>query len=98
MAVTTLVGGVLFGLRLMPGPAFTVGAMMTAFVILAVQWKRARGRLLPRISLPRRLEPLVILGILAGIAGLAISIHAAWTVDVTAVNTILRAVAFARSP
>lgn len=98
IAVTTLVGGVLFGLRLMPGSAFTVGAVMTAFVILAVQWKRARGRLLPRISLPRRLEPLVILGILTGIAGLAISIHAAWTVDVTAVNTILRAVAFARSP
>jgi hypothetical protein len=98
MAVTTLVGGVLFGLRLMPGPAFTVGAVVTAFVILAVERKRAHRRLLPRIPLPRRLDPLVILGILAGIAGLAISIHAAWTVDVTAVNTILRAIAFARSP
>jgi hypothetical protein len=98
MAVTTLVGGVLFGLRLMPGPAFSVGAVMTAFVILAVQRKRTSGRLLPRLSLPRRLDPLVILGVLAGIAGLAISIHAAWTVDVTAVDTILRAVAFAKSP
>jgi hypothetical protein len=93
MAVTTLVGGVLFGLRLMPGPAFTVGAVITALVILVVERKRARERLLHRIPLPRGLDPLVILGILAGIAGLAISIHAAWTVDVTAVNAILRAVA-----
>jgi hypothetical protein len=97
MAVTTLVGGVLFGLRLIPGPAFTVGAVVTALVTLTVERKRARGRLLPRIPFPRRLDPLVILGILAGTAGLAISIHAAWTVDVTAVNTILRAVAFART-
>jgi hypothetical protein len=98
MAVTTLLGGVLFGLHLIPGPAFTVGAVVTALVILAIERKRAGGRLLPRIPLSRRLDPLVILGILAGIAGLAISIHAAWTVDVTAVNTVLRAVAFARSP
>jgi hypothetical protein len=93
MAVTILVGGVLFGLLLMPGPTFTVGAALTTLVTLAVERKRTRGRLVPRIPRPRRLYPLVFLGILAGIAGLAIDIHAAWTVDVTAVNTILRAVA-----
>ena len=49
MAVTTLAGGVLFGLRLMPGPAFTVGAVVTALVILGVECIRPRGRLLPRM-------------------------------------------------
>jgi hypothetical protein len=97
VAVTTLVAGALFGLRLMPGPAFTVGAVLTALVTLAVERKRARRRLVPRMPLPRRLDPLVFLGILAAIAGVAIGIHAAWTVDVTAVNTILRAIAIARS-
>ncbi len=93
VAVTILIGGVLFGLRLMPGPAFTVGAVLTTLVILAVGRIRARKRLVPRIPVPRRLNLLVFLGILAGIAGLAISIHAAWAVDVTAVDSILRAVA-----
>src|SRR5581483_3877248 len=82
VAVTILIGGVLFGLRLMPGPAFTVGAVLTTLVILAVGRIRARKRLVPRIPVPRRLNLLVFLGILAGIAGLAISIHAAWAVDV----------------
>lgn len=97
VAVTTLVAGALFGLRLMPGPAFTIGAVLTVLVTLAVERKRARRRLVPRMPLPRRLDPLVFLGILAAIAGVAIGIHAAWAVDVTAVNAILRAVAIARS-
>jgi hypothetical protein len=96
MAVTTLVAGVLFGLRLMPGPAFTVGAGLTVFVTLAVERIRARRHLVPRMPHSRRLDPLIFVGILAAIAGVAISIHAAWTVDVTAVNTILHAVAIAR--
>lgn len=98
MAVAVFVGGLLFGLRLMPGPAFTVGAAVTALVILGVECIRTRGRLLRRMPLPRRLDPLIILGIIAGIAGVAISIRAAWTVDVKAVDTILRAVALTRSP
>jgi hypothetical protein len=94
MAAITLVGGVLFGLRLIPGPAFTVGAAVTAFMILAVQHRR----IFPRIPLRLRLDVLAILGILAGIAGVAIAIRAAWTVDVTSVNTILRTVASAPRP
>jgi hypothetical protein len=97
MAIMTLAGGVLFGLRLMPGPTFTVGAVVTALVVLVVQHMRAGARLLPRIAVPRKLAPLAILGILAGVAGVAICIHAAWIVDVTEVNTILRSIGGIRS-
>jgi hypothetical protein len=93
VAITIMVGGVLFGLRLVPGPAFTVGAVLTALVALAAERIRIHGPLAPRMPFPRRLNPLIFLGILTGIAGLAIGIHAAWTVDTTAVNAILQAVA-----
>ena len=93
IAVTTLVGGVLFGLRLMPGPAFTVGAAVTVAALLVAKRLHARERLLPRIRLPHRLNMVVLLGILAGMAGLVIGLHAAWVTDVTAVDAILRHVA-----
>jgi hypothetical protein len=93
MGITTLLGGALFGLRLMPGPAFTVGAVLTALLTLAFERKRAGWHLVPPMPLPRRWDPLVLLGIMAGIGGLAIGLHAAWTVDVMAVNSILRAIA-----
>jgi hypothetical protein len=92
IAVTTLVGGVLFGLRVTPGSGFTVGVVLTVLAALAIGRIRTRGPLIPRMSLPRRLDPLVFLGVLAGLAGLAIGLHAAWTVDVTTVNAILRTV------
>jgi hypothetical protein len=92
MAITTLAGAALFGLRLMPGPGFTVGAVLVTLLTLGIGRKRKRGRLLARLRFPRRLDPLVLLGLLAGAAGVVIGIHAAWTVDVTAVNDILRSV------
>ena len=95
MAITILVGGVLFGLRLMPGPAFTVGAVLTSVVTLAVERRRKGIRLVPRLPLPG-LDPLVVLGVLACMAGLAIALHAAWATDVTAVDAILRRVAAGR--
>ena len=98
MATLTLIGGVLFGLRLVPGPAFTVGAVLTGLATLVVAGWRTGVRLFPPLRLVRRaLRPLVILGILAGAVGLAIGIHAAWTVDETSVNTILHAAAMSRS-
>jgi hypothetical protein len=92
MAVIILAAGALFGLRLMPGPTFTVGAIVTTLVVLGFERIRAHQSLVRWLPFPRRLDPLVVLGIAAGAAGLAIAIHAAWTVDVTAVNNILRAV------
>jgi hypothetical protein len=49
-------------------------------------------RLVPRLSFLHRLNPLVFLGVMAGAAGLAIAIYAAWITDVADVNAILRAV------
>lgn len=94
MAITILVGGLFFGLRIMPGPSFTVGAVLTAVIFLAIE--RADLRLVPRIRLARRQDFLVALGILACLAGLAIGLHAAWASDVSAVDAILRQVAAAK--
>ena len=98
IAITIFVGGALFALRLMPGPAFTLGAVATSVVILAVRRRMDGLRLVPRLPFPHRLdprvllEPLVLLGVVTGAAGLAIAIQAAWITDVADVNAILRAV------
>lgn len=92
IAITIFVGGVLFALRLMPGPAFTLGAVATSVVILAVRRRMVGLRLVPRLPVPRRPGPLVLLGVVAGATGLAIAIYAAWITDVVDVNAILRAV------
>jgi hypothetical protein len=98
MGITIFIGGALFALRLMPGPAFTLGAAATTIVILAIR-RRMDG--LPLVSSPRFLrrldtrvlrEPLVLLGVVAGTAGLAVAIYAAWITDVADVNAVLRAV------
>jgi hypothetical protein len=92
IAITIFVGGVLFEFRVMPGPAFTLGAVATSIVVLAVQRWRKGLRLVPRLPLPHRVDPLVLLGVVAGAAGLAIAIYAAWILDVADVNAILRVV------
>ena len=98
IALTIFVGGALFYLRVMPGPAFTLGAVATSVVILAVRRRMAGLRLVPRLVFLHRLDPrallqpLVLLGVVAGAAGLAIAIYAAWITDVVDVNAILRAV------
>jgi hypothetical protein len=92
IAVTIFIGGALLALRVMPGPAFTLGAVVTSVVILAVQRRAGGLRLVRRLPYPHRLDPLVVLGVVAGAAGLAIAIRAAWITDVADVNAILRAV------
>jgi hypothetical protein len=98
MAITIFVGGALFALRLMPGPAFTVGAVATSAAILAVRRRRDGLPLIPPLRFLGRRDlrvlpgPLVLLGVGAGAAGLAIAIYAAWITDVADVNAILRAV------
>jgi len=92
MAFTIFIGGVLLDLRLMPGPAFTLGAVATAIVILAVRRRVDGLRLVRRLPLPQILEPVVLLGVAAGEAGLAIAIYAAWVTNVADVHAILRTV------
>jgi hypothetical protein len=92
IAVAIFIGGVLLEARLMPGPAFTVGAVAASIVLFAVRRRTDGLRLLRRLPLPRTLEPLVLLGVAAGEAGLALAIYAAWLTDVADVHAILRAV------
>jgi len=47
-------------------------------------------RFFPRLPFPHRLEPLVLLGVVTGAAGLTYAIQAAWITDVASVNAILR--------
>jgi len=90
IAITIFAGGALLEFRLMPGPAFTLGAVATSVVIVAVRRRMNGLRLVPRLPFPHRLDPLVLLGVVAGAAGLAIAIQAAWVTDVADVNAILR--------
>ncbi len=92
IAIIIFIGGVLLEFRLMPGPAFTVGAIAASIVIFAVRRRTDSLRLLRRLPLPHRLEPLVLLGVAAGEAGLALAIYAAWITDVADVHAILRTV------
>jgi hypothetical protein len=111
MAISIFIGGALFAVRLMPGPAFTLGAVTASVVILAVQRRSVlipavqdrvdSLRLGPRLPsshsldprrFPHRLDPLVVLGLVTGVSGLAIAIPAARITDVVDVHAILRAV------
>jgi len=92
IALAIFIGGALFALRLMPGPGFTLAAVASSGVILAAR-RRADGPALGRrLFIPVTLNVLVVLGVVAGAAGVIIAIHAAWLTDVADVNAILRAV------
>jgi ABC-type Fe3+-siderophore transport system permease subunit len=91
IAVTIFIGGILLDLHLMPGPAFTLGAFATSIVILAARRRMDGLRPVRRLPLPHTLEPLVLLGVAAAEAGLALAIYAAWITNVADVSTILRA-------
>jgi hypothetical protein len=95
IALMILAGAVLFETRWMPGPEFTIGAIeMAGAVVVARRWRAGQG------ILPRRVfgavHPLMVLGFLGIIGGVLLSIHSAWSVDVTAVDNILRSVAGGR--
>jgi hypothetical protein len=91
MAVSIFAAGILFAFRAMPGPSFSVAAIMTILIVVAVERLTGRG-LTPGAKLPA-MDPLVVLGVLAAIFAIATSIRTAWNVDVTSVDSILREVA-----
>jgi hypothetical protein len=93
MAVVIFVGGTLFALRLMPGSLFTIGVVEATAVILVTERVRNHQRIFPLSANRRKLDPLVLLGTVFGIAGLLVAVHAAWITDVVDVNTIIRTVA-----
>jgi hypothetical protein len=61
-------------------------------VFLATERRKNGLRIVPRLSFPHRLDPLVLLGVVTGAVGVAIAVHAAWITDVADVNAILRTV------
>lgn len=97
MAITIFIGALLFGVRLIPGPGFTVGAVATSAIIITTiavrRWWNGL-RVAPRLSALRTPlpHPLVFLGALTGATGVAIALYASWVTNVADVNAILRAV------
>jgi hypothetical protein len=92
VAASIFIGGVLLELRLMPGPYFTVGAVAALAVVIPVGRRRSGQSLLPHLQLRPRLSLLVVLGVIAGIAGLTIALRAAYVTDIADVNAILSAI------
>ena len=91
IALAILVGAVLFETRWMPGAEFTIGAVeMAGAVVVARRWS-AGQYVLPR-QLFGAVHPIMVFGLLGIIAGALLSIHGAWSVDITAVDNILRSV------
>jgi hypothetical protein len=96
MAVMILAGAILFETRWMPGPEFTIGAVEMAGAVIVARRLAARERITPRLRIASAVHPLVLVGLLALIGGVLLDIHTAWSVDVTAVDHILRSVAGGR--
>ena len=89
MSAAIFLGGFLFAFRIIPGPAFSIGAIATAAMLFAVT-KRRYWRSIPSSKLGRHWpDPLAVLGVVAGVAGLVICVHAVWGLDVTDVDKIL---------
>jgi len=94
-SVTIIVGGVVFGLRCIPGPCFSLGAITAAVVLaIAVRWQGRGGgaTLFARLSFLGHLDAAILLGILAAMVGIGLSIHAMWGWDVTQVYNLLKTV------
>jgi hypothetical protein len=91
-ALAIFAGAALLEVRVMPGPAFTVGVLATSVVARAV--KRRMGGLPIAAPLPvfRRPDLLVLVGGVLSAAGVGIAVYAAWITGVVDVNAILRAV------
>ncbi len=90
ISVTIIVGGVLFELRCIPGPYFSLGAITAAVVIaVAVRWLgRGSGSgaiTSGRLPFLRRPDAVIVLAVLAAMTGVALSIHTMWGLDVTEV-------------
>jgi hypothetical protein len=86
------VAALLFGTRLVPGPSFTVGAVLAGAVCYVISRVRSGQSLLPGRFRIGRVSGLAVLGVLILAIGLAINLHVAWTTDVADVNAILRSV------
>jgi hypothetical protein len=91
-AAAAFLGLALFGLLIVPGPGFSIGAGLMTAIWFAVGRLRAGVSLLPHGFRFPRVSWMAVLGILILCVGLAIDYHAAWQLDVGDVNAILQSV------
>jgi hypothetical protein len=92
MAATILIGGVLFGLRAVPDPWFSVFAALTGVVFFGIARRRAGRPLMPIVPVAAGVNRVVVVGFIVGIIGLACGLRAAWILDFGDVKGILESV------
>ncbi len=90
-----VVGAIAFALRWVPGPYFSLGVLAAVAVFAAgVLRQRQHSASVTRAARrppAGRPDAVVLLGVLAALAGIALSIHTMWHVDVTRVYELLTA-------
>lgn len=90
MAVTILLSSGLFELGLMPGPAFTVGAVCAVAAGVVISRFTASPVRLPRFFSFRQIEPMSLIGVVLALGGILLAVNVAWNMDITQVNELLK--------
>jgi hypothetical protein len=90
MSAVIFIGFILFGLRITPGAGFSIGALMTGFVLLAISRHRHGRRIFPLGGRHVRVDPLIAIALVICVLAVVISLRAAWVLDVADVNNILQ--------
>jgi hypothetical protein len=86
------IGFPLFGFDIEPGPGFSIGAGLTALVLIAVSRRRAGKSLLPVPSRRFRVDPVFVVAMLITALAIGIDLRSAWILDVVDVNNILHGI------
>jgi hypothetical protein len=89
-SVVIFLGFILFGLNITPGPGFTVAAVLTAAILFIISRSRHGATRVATGRWQARVDPLFIVAVLVAVVAIAISLRAAWVLDVADVNNILR--------
>ena len=83
-----ILGFLVLGTGMLPGPLVTMGALLAVAVLIFVGL--ARGRLdAPRLLTRWQLQPLVVAGVVLGAAGLFVAYKSLWTAQVYDATQIL---------
>ena len=88
LASMVILGFLVLGTGMLPGPLVTMGALLAVAVLIFVGL--ARGRLdAPRLLTRWQLQPLVVAGVVLGAAGLFVAYKSLWTAQVYDATQIL---------
>jgi hypothetical protein len=86
------IGFILFGLNITPGIGFSVGAVLTGVVLLAISRFRRGRSIISMGGRKVRVNPLIAVAVVIAALAICISLRAAWVLDVSDVNNILHGV------